>query len=1078
MNPFMKLPRYQLLVAVLTLGLSPAGADVRWDAVFLETDFANTFKVGDNVTNTPAVALASGGNVAHYPGPNGQLPAASYLENGQTRFIQLRQSVIGHAVAVTPGVVSAMLTKARADLQDAVAYTSFAHETANHDRADGQPWNIRFPGVVNPVNINNSGFTFNDANFLPHLTHTAADHYRAALRVEPFNTNAAHGLLRTYYERMAAFTYAGHNGAERAARVRLLFGDINLEISNLENYTLNFYTNATDELRLLTSRPVEAQLFDGTYPHIPAEPLSPNRNRLTEAFTRALNHQAETVFKLGRLKQFNNYRNPWIDQSAFQNVAGLLAELAAHRRYMAERALLLELAPELTPAGTTELARARYFVDQIERLGSAVENGRIAFVAAHDTGLGSPTQPDIQYVFREYAPDYVPFHALTTVGGVPKRAHEQFLEIASAGPESFLGRALSREASVNHLNRDFDVSQFAHTQSLNEITNRYFGELGTLCGRIRTGSGELVPDIILALLPRSERRAIHTYGGSGESEGEIGTQWGRVESVQTELEIAQQDLAALYSQMEMKSFVSGEIVSGLSNVMNLTLENGEKLAAMDREAGEIQAKATIDAEAASRRGSLFGKIVGSVVKIGMRVVAAYFTGGTSEIAMQAAEGAKLALKGDVADSLVGIASAWQQGRNSKDAAQIQAKAQRKLAEINAKRTQIATLERAAVQHQQIQSQLLLTAEAMHALRLQAARQELAILLAEQRLANEFLALANLESRVQYLLQEYAGALALQNSNPLSSPDYRLVRDLKLREAEDAFHLAHRWVYLAGKSVEYRVNTADEATTLPNTIANILRARNASSLEMATANLNNLLNSFYQDQNREVSGLTPNYISFRHHIIQRNTLTNEQDIAVAELQPANLSSAEHWLQFLLAQTVTNASGVRQRLVIPFSTSLDRWPQSPDPRFKNPLFGNDTHNDAISGPGIELQFLGTGLSLGGLTPRFRLEYLGASVMRQELCAVTGGKRVRHWNIRRPDGSPYLAEGIPGIATAASWGTGATGFNEFSPANDRWQLIIDGTQGQGAAANAEILNQLHQVTDIRIRFWTSYFPSASCP
>ena len=41
-----------------------------------------------------------------------------------------------------------------------------------------------------------------------------------------------------------------------------------------------------------------------------------------------------------------------------------------------------------------------------------------------------------------------------------------------------------------------------------------------------------------------------------------------------------------------------------------------------------------------------------------------------------------------------------------------------------------------------------------------------------------------------------------------------------------------------------------------------------------------------------------------------------------------------------------------------------------------------------------------------------------------------------------------------------------------------LIDATQGQGASANGLLLNQLENISDIRIRFWTSYFPSADCP
>jgi len=466
------------LAAFLALVVPSANASVRYDGVFLQTDFANSLRVGNNVTNTPSIAFASGGNVGGYPGPQDQVPKNTNAPGG----IFLRQSVIGHAVAVSPEIVTSMLTKALAELKGGVGYINLVGETNDHGRADGEAWDIRFPGVVDPVNTNNSAFTFTNATFHTNRTVAAADYYRAALRADPFNLTAAHGLLRTYYERMAAYTFAGHNGAERAARVRLLFGDINTEISNLEVYTLKFYTNATDELNLLTSRPLEAQLFDGSYPHLPPAALAPNRNRLLEAYARALTHQAETVFKLGRLKQFNDYGNPLIDTTV--NFTGLLNNLAAQRAAIAERQLLLDLAPELTRIARTELGRCRHLLDRIQSLESAIENGRIAFVSAHNEGTES--QPIIRFTFQEYSPDHVPFHALNAQG---QKTHDQFLGIAA----DFRVWAVQRETEAIQSVRDFDVQEFAHQSSLSDITNRYFRELATLCGQIRAEeNGSLV----------------------------------------------------------------------------------------------------------------------------------------------------------------------------------------------------------------------------------------------------------------------------------------------------------------------------------------------------------------------------------------------------------------------------------------------------------------------------------------------------------------------------------------------------------------------------------------------------------
>ncbi len=131
----------------------------------------------------------------------------------------------------------------------------------------------------------------------------------------------------------------------------------------------------------------------------------------------------------------------------------------------------------------------------------------------------------------------------------------------------------------------------ARRQQLTEITNRYYGELGALCGWIRADAGSApVPDVVLALYPGAERLALHSYAGAGESLGDIGARWARIEQAQGELEMAQQDLQAIYSQMEKKSEVAGEIAAGIDNLARVFLENGEKLEGLDLETGRLQAR--------------------------------------------------------------------------------------------------------------------------------------------------------------------------------------------------------------------------------------------------------------------------------------------------------------------------------------------------------------------------------------------------------------------------------------------------------------------------------------------------------
>ncbi len=1083
----MKLPRYQLLVAVLTLGLSPAGADVRWDGVFLETHFANTFKVGDNVTNTPAVALASGGNVAHYPGPNGQLPAASYLENGQTRFIQLRQSVIGHAVAVTPGVVSAMLTKARADLQDAVAYTSFAHETANHDRAVGQPWNIRFPGVVDPGNTNNSGFSYTNATFHTNLTHEAANYYRAVLRAAPLNLAAAHGLLRTYYERMAAYTFAGHNGAERAARVRLLYGDINLEISNLENYTLNFYTNATDELNLLTSRPLEAQLFDGSYPHISPSVLASNRNRLTEAYTRALTHQGETIFKIGQLNQFKNYGNPLINSTVVATFTNLVAELAARRNAVAERQLLLDVSPELTPVGLTELGRARQLLDQIQSLESSIENGRIVFVASRPRP--NPLFP-AEVWFEEFSPTYVPFLKMENDN---RPSYRQLIGIA----RDFAQAASAVEVTAAQWVREFDVNLSVQREKLSEITNRYYAELGALCGWIRADGGPAVPDVILALFPLEERTSLHSYAGSDESLGEIGSQWTRIAQAQAELELAEQDLESIYSQMAKKSEVAGEIAAGIDNLARMYLENGEKLEGLDIQAGKLQADAAIDrAKALQSNGFWSGLKKGLAVAAGV-VAGAYTAGAAAPLASGAMWG------GAAAGGVLGASDAVEGNGKSMKIARIEARLAQNLANINAQRTRIATLEKVAVQNQQRDQLLLQTEEALHALLLQAERQKLTILLAEQRVGSEFLALQNLIGRVQFLLREYANALELRKQDPLASPDYRLIRDLAVREAEDAFVMAHRWAFLAARSVEYRFNVSGSGG-IDAVSQSVLASRRGSQLTTTLNSLESTIATYFLGAGQPGNPRASQSLSIRHHLAQRNLIAlgaellpdggRVDTILTAELQPDGVTSAAHWLAFLQSCVKPDPLNPQSSMLeIDFATDFGTWPvRANTTNIINPLYelntfmrliGSVNQAGSLSGRGVEVQITGRNLSLGSQIVSFSLEQRGISQVRV-MAACQDPNAIRYWELRKPERLPYNLQNLLGGRFYSAFGDAGvnrweadyvTQLDEFSPANSLWRLKFFGSSGGGG--NQYLLNNLDKIEDIKIRFWTREF-ATSCP
>jgi hypothetical protein len=75
----------------MVLWVTSAPAAVRWDGVFLSTDYANSLRVETSPSNPTSIALSSGGNVG--------------IASSSTGTIRLQQSVIGQAAGVTPGIV-------------------------------------------------------------------------------------------------------------------------------------------------------------------------------------------------------------------------------------------------------------------------------------------------------------------------------------------------------------------------------------------------------------------------------------------------------------------------------------------------------------------------------------------------------------------------------------------------------------------------------------------------------------------------------------------------------------------------------------------------------------------------------------------------------------------------------------------------------------------------------------------------------------------------------------------------------------------------------------------------------------
>jgi hypothetical protein len=393
-------------------------------------------------------------------------------------------------------------------------------------------------------------------------------------------------------------------------------------------------------------------------------------------------------------------------------------------------------------------------------------------------------------------------------------------------------------------------------------------------------------------------------------------------------------------------------------------------------------------------------------------------------------------------------------------------------------------ERAAVLFEEARAELLRTEEAIHSLYLDAERQKLNILMAEQSLDMQRLQLGNIAGRVHYLLQEYLQASMLESENPLRHPDFRLLRDLLVRDADESFVNAQERAYLAAKAAQYRVNHGAQAAAVNFLLNSIMAARRGASLEQALTSLEQQVDQLYAQQGTPTSVQNP-VLSVRHFLAQNNfvIVTNqwgEWDPGSASLEnfgtnsSAKALSDSDWISFLQAHLVTNGLFSERRLEFAFATSLyrpNRANFSPD-AMQNPLFnttlinGLITYDPSLQGSGVRVNIRGRNLSAPAQEILVDLRQEGASYVRSRKWVCDSDEStVRIWNLAPTQGQ--LVAAINGQAQ------GSPQFHERSPANDRWVFSMSSFNG----GNSAILNQLTNITDIEIIFSVRGFTPPDC-
>jgi hypothetical protein len=521
----------------------------------------------------------------------------------------------------------------------------------------------------------------------------------------------------------------------------------------------------------------------------------------------------------------------------------------------------------------------------------------------------------------------------------------------------------------------------------------------------------------------------------------------------------------------------------------LILENGDKVGALDKEGGEVQAQlslalAEIQASLAKKQAhnSLIGGIIGTIGSIFSGAASGKVPGGI---------GGFLAGAGS---TFTAVQNAYAAAAAARAAGQAQATAERRLADIQSQKDRIAAMERSEMQFEAANETELRLAEALHSLALQAERQRLNILLALQKLDLEEAKLSGLLARVNYLLGEYRRAVIFRDQDPSIAPDYRMARDETLSRANDAFNLAQQWSVVAALAFDYKDHRP--ATEKVEYLSTVLKHRNGQQLgndliTLQSANANLILTY----QNSPATKVVR--FSIRNDLFQHNLRTGFGSLDNTNLfdlgytndfvfEPTaqgtnSLASNAAWTKFLLSLIVTNTEG--RIFSLPFITSLDRSFQAglqQNPLFDRTLFGllifsgKDLNGRQFNGIRVNFVLKGNlegGPFQGGVRPSIALDLTqqGQSYVRGSAWACDDGQNgLRVFSFKRFRGR--VEASINSIDSLE----GSDAFQERSPANSRWVLSIS---SDNAFNNRLLLNNINLVTDIEIQFSLRGFQDQSC-
>jgi len=958
-------------------------------------------------------------------------------------------------------------------------------------------WAIVFPGGFAPTNgqvyASDPGFPVTyDTNALNQVEYDL----RAWLRINPLDVDAATNLVMLIEDRMLPLEWSGITALTYAEKERLKNAP---DETNAVELARGYFRSACDVLAQFLSNPPDAALVEGQNPLL-SSGVATNVAQVLEDYLRNLSEYAQaslTSFQLRNLLQFYDPSQPQQSQGVLPQPAQALLNAIDSTTSDIQLRLLLASPFQALPAYTaSNLGQVQTYLAQIARLHESVLLGRITFIAG-DSNEGSTN--GVLY-YGEYTTSFVPIFSGLAYQGQQNSSFDVALGQALDSCNNYaapLEQAASVAVAATH------AAAYEYTSEHADLETQYLTQLVNLCGYSGYGSdGNPFPDILFAGLPPGAREAAGsqaatngTYAISGHT-GAIYEEWQALQTAETNLVYADLQLTNTMATMLLKAQVGAEIYGLETNQASMILSNGQQIAGLDVQQGEVQAQgdqaiAQINHNTAEEQAhnSFWGGLL-TVVGAVAAAVLAVPSGGLSVAGLVTLTGVGAATAAGVAaaagpagNTIASVENAYDQASAALKIGDVQADTARQLASLNAQIEDINASQQAQMEYLQAQTGLLNLSVDLNQLGQQAQSQEVQIQLAAQAVQQERTKLATLMAQVSYLLREYTRSAALIDQNPQLSTNILVARSDAIQKADDAFVLAQQWAFLAAQAFAYKDNSPNSPA--PGFVQQVLAARNTTNLIQVLYHLQSANTLLYTN----APNFKPATFSLRNNFVQANqTVVDGTNVIYLSFEPtpdgANAAASQaSWTDYLSSHVFTNSVG-DPVLVLDFSTSLDFSKVAAIQ--SNPLWTCDTYGGLI--------FSGTDNNNIYKGVQVNLRTLGALTLPEGSSAgfwvhltQMGTSSVRRQGFNNQSGDPAFAMrffnfgAFPSEFVASSTGLdsspGTAAFDERSPANDHWQLAINGDElvnGEAGSGgnNRALLQNLDQLQDIEIRFYVKSY------